>query len=41
MIPYITLAYDMKQIKRGKRMLKRAAKTRGLRRICRILKRGF
>jgi hypothetical protein len=38
---YITLAYAMKQIKRGKRMLKRAAKTRGLRKICRTLKRGF
>jgi hypothetical protein len=38
---YVTLAFALKHIKKGKRMLKRAAKTRGLRRICRILKRGF
>jgi hypothetical protein len=38
---YVTLAYAIKQIKRGRRMLKRAAKTRGFRRICRTLKIGY
>lgn len=38
---YVTLAFALKQIKRGKRNLTRRNMVNGFRRICRTLKIGY